>query len=161
MALGWSRRQETRRFVWDAVKYTQVAELEAHHVNIDSFFATFSLDGKAILTRRWDDGPSWVCSDKNDGEEFFHFRNVERADYEFVAIWTAVPYDTAIRAHPQYSQPRFYSDGWVECPTDFVPSRIWLPADRRSSEMKAVAATGSRVVIGGINGAMTMIALCQ
>jgi WD40 repeat protein len=61
--------------VWDAVNFTQVAELEARHVNIYWFYATFSLDGKAILTRLWDKGLSWVCSDDNDGEEFFHVRN--------------------------------------------------------------------------------------
>jgi WD40 repeat protein len=63
-------QDETVR-VWDAVNFTQLAELEAHHLNITLFFATFSLDGKAILTRLWDDGPSWVCSDENDGEGLF------------------------------------------------------------------------------------------
>jgi WD40 repeat protein len=145
--------------VWDAVNCTQMAELGARHVNITSFYATFSLDGKAILTRRWDDGPSWVCDDEDDSEHSFHVRDARWADYELVAIWTAVPYDTVISAHPQYSQPRSHSDGWVECPTDSGPSRIWLPAERRSRKFQAVAATDSRLVIGGGNGAMTMIAL--
>jgi WD40 repeat protein len=147
--------------VWDAVNFTQVAELEAHHLNIALFFATFSVDGKAILTRLWDDGPSWVCDDEDDSEHFFHVRDARWADYEFVAIWTAVPYDTAISAHPQRSQLRFHSDGWVECTTDCGPSRIWLPAERRLSRVEAVAATKSRLMIGGSNGAITMIALSQ
>jgi WD40 repeat protein len=58
--------------VWDAVNFTQVAALEAHHREISLFFATFSLDGKAILTRLWGDGLSWVCSDEDDCEHFFH-----------------------------------------------------------------------------------------
>jgi WD40 repeat protein len=147
--------------VWDAVNFTQVVELEAHHPDIYFFLATFSLDGKAILTRLWDHGLSWVCDDKDDSEHFFHVRNARWADYEFVAIWTAVLYDTAISAHPQDLQPRSYGDGWVECTTDFGSSSIWLPAERRSTEMQAVAATESRLVIGGSNGAMTMIALSQ
>jgi WD40 repeat protein len=61
--------------VWDAVNFTQVAELEAHHVDINSFYATFSLDGKAILTRLWDHGPSWVCNDEDDSEHFVHVRD--------------------------------------------------------------------------------------
>jgi WD40 repeat protein len=61
--------------VWDAVTFTQVARLRAHHRNMQSFLATFSLDGKAILTRLWDWGPSWVCSDENDSESFFHVRD--------------------------------------------------------------------------------------
>jgi WD40 repeat protein len=60
--------------VWDAVNFIQVAELEAHHRCIYDFFATFSLDGKAILTRLWDDSPSWVCNDKDDSEHFLHVR---------------------------------------------------------------------------------------
>jgi WD40 repeat protein len=43
--------------VWDAVHFTLVAELGSPHRDIRSFFATFSLDGKAILTRLWDEGP--------------------------------------------------------------------------------------------------------
>jgi WD40 repeat protein len=147
--------------VWDTVNFTQVAELGAHHVNIGSFLATFSLDGKAILTRLGDYGPSYICNDEDDSEHFFHVRDARWADYELVAIWTAVPYGTAISAHPQHSQPRSRSDGWVECTTDSGPSRIWLPAERRSLTIKAVAATESRLVIGGSNGAMTMIALSQ
>jgi WD40 repeat protein len=61
--------------VWDAVNFTQVAELEAHHQNISSFFATFSLDGKAILTRLWDDFISWVCNDKDDSDNISHVRD--------------------------------------------------------------------------------------
>jgi WD40 repeat protein len=61
--------------VWDAVNFTQVAELGARHVNTPSFYATFSLDGKAILTRLQNYGPSWVCSDENDGEDCFHVRD--------------------------------------------------------------------------------------
>jgi hypothetical protein len=57
--------------VWDAVNFTQVAELRAHHLNMDSLSATVSIDGKAILTRHRDDGPSWVCSDDNDSEMLF------------------------------------------------------------------------------------------
>jgi WD40 repeat protein len=147
--------------VWDVVNFTQVAQLEAHHVNVASFFATFSLDGKAILTRLWDHGPSWVYDDEDDSENFFHVRNAHRADYEFVAIWTAVPYDTAISAHPQVLQPIYFADGWVKCPTDSRFSSICLPAERRSSGLQAVAATESRLVIGGANGAITMIALSQ
>jgi WD40 repeat protein len=60
--------------VWDAVNFTQVAELGAHYVDIESFFATFSLDGKAILTRLWDEGISWVCNDEDDSEHFSHAR---------------------------------------------------------------------------------------
>jgi WD40 repeat protein len=60
--------------VWDAVNFTQVAELGTHYVDIESFFATFSLDGKTILTRLWDDGPSWVCDDEDDSEHFSHSR---------------------------------------------------------------------------------------
>jgi WD40 repeat protein len=63
-------KDETVR-VWDVVNSTQVAQLEAHHQTIDSFFATFSLDGKAILTRLRNHGPSWVCSDEDDGEGLF------------------------------------------------------------------------------------------
>jgi WD40 repeat protein len=61
--------------VWDAVNFTQVSELEAHHQEIALFYATFSLDGKAILTRLWDDGPSWVCDDEDDSQHFFHVRD--------------------------------------------------------------------------------------
>jgi WD40 repeat protein len=67
-------KDETVR-VWDAVNFTQVVKLEAHHKDIHAFFATFSLDGKAILTRLWDDGPSWVCNDKDDSEHILHVRN--------------------------------------------------------------------------------------
>jgi WD40 repeat protein len=144
--------------VWDAVNFTQVAELEAHHTYINLFSVTFSLDGKAILT---DDGPSWVCDDKDNSEHIFHVRDAQWADYEFVAIWTAVPYDTAISAHPPHSQASSYDDGWVECTTDSGLTRIWLPAEHRSLTIKAVAATESRLVIGGSNGAMTMMALSQ
>jgi WD40 repeat protein len=147
--------------VWDAVTFTMVAELEAHHRHINSFYATFSLDGKAILTRLWDDGPSWVCNDEDDSEHFFHVCDARWADNELVAIWTAVPYDNAISAHPQDSQPKPYNEGWVECLTDSGFSRIWLPAERRSTGPRAVAATKSRLVIGGGSGAMTMIALSQ
>jgi WD40 repeat protein len=146
--------------VWDAVNFTQVAELEAHHRNLSSSEATFSSDGKAILTRLWNVGPAWVCDEEDDSEHFFPVRDARWTDYEFAAIWTAVPYDTAVRAHPQHSQPRPHSDGWVQCPTDSGLSKIWLPAERRSSGM-SVAATESRLVIGGGNGAMTMIALAQ
>jgi WD40 repeat protein len=147
--------------LWDVVNFTQVAELGVRHTKIAAFFATFSLDGKAILTRLWDDGPSWLCDDEDDSEHFFHVRDARWADYEFVVQWTAVPYDTAIIAHPQHSQPRSYSDGWVKCTTDSGPSWIWLPAERRSLTIKAVAATESRLVVGGSNGAMTIIALSQ
>jgi WD40 repeat protein len=61
--------------VWDAVNFTQVVELEAHHTYIDLFFATFSLDGKAILTRLWHRGPSWVCEDEDDSEHILHVRD--------------------------------------------------------------------------------------
>jgi WD40 repeat protein len=61
--------------VWDVINFTQVAVLGAHHPAIDSFFATFSFDGKAILTRFRSDGPSWVCSGNNNGEHFFHVRD--------------------------------------------------------------------------------------
>jgi WD40 repeat protein len=147
--------------VWDAVNFTQVTELNAHHVNMAAFHATFSLDGKAILTRLWDHALSWVCDDEDDSEHFFQVRDARGADYEFVEIWTAVRYDAAITAHPHHPQPRFYSNGWVECPTDSGPSRIWLPAERRSFRVEAVAATKSRLMIGGSNGAMTMISLSQ
>jgi WD40 repeat protein len=63
-------KDETVR-VWDALNFTQVAELEAHHHRLDLFYAVFSLDGEAIVTRLRDDGPSWVCNDENGGEEFF------------------------------------------------------------------------------------------
>jgi WD40 repeat protein len=147
--------------VWDAVKFIQVAELEAHHRDIDSFYATFSLDGKAILTRLRDLGPAWVSNDEDDSEHFFHVCDARWSDYEFVAIWTAVSYDTAISAHPHHSQPMYHNDGWVECTTESSPSKIWLPAERRPGGLEAVAATDSRLVIGGSNGAMTMIALSQ
>jgi WD40 repeat protein len=147
--------------VWDAVNFILLAELGAHHVNIELFFATFSLDGKAILTRLQNRGLSWVCDDEDDSEHIFHVRDNHRADYEFVAIWTKVPYDTAISAHPQRSQPMPYNGGWVKCTTDSGSSWIWLSAERRSLTMKVVAATESRLVIGGGNGAMTMIALSQ
>jgi WD40 repeat protein len=147
--------------VWDAVKFTQVAELEAHYGNISSFLATFSSDSKAILTRLHNHGPSWVCSDEDDSESFFHVRDARCADNEFAAIWTAVPYDTAISAHPQHLQPTAYPNGWVECPTDSGFSSIWLPAERRSSGPRAVAATKSRLVMGSSSGAMTMTALSQ
>jgi WD40 repeat protein len=58
--------------VWDTVNFTQVAELEASHNYIALFHATFSLDGKAILARLWDDGLSWVCSDEDHSEHLFH-----------------------------------------------------------------------------------------
>jgi WD40 repeat protein len=61
--------------VWDAVNFTQVATLEAHHQYITSFFATFSLDGKAILTRQRDNGPSWVCSEEDDSEDLSPVRD--------------------------------------------------------------------------------------
>jgi WD40 repeat protein len=61
--------------VWDAINFTQVAELGARHVNIASFFATFSLDGKAIVTRRRDNGPSWVCNDEDNSEHCFLVRD--------------------------------------------------------------------------------------
>jgi WD40 repeat protein len=144
--------------VWDVVNFTQVAELEAHHKYINLLLATFSLDGKAILTRLWDDGPSWVCNDEDDSEHSFHVRDTRWADYEFVAIWTAVPYDTASSAHPQHFQPTAYTSGWVEFTKDSGLSRIWLPAERRSSGVHAVTASQSRLVIGGGSGAMTMIA---
>jgi WD40 repeat protein len=147
--------------VWDAVHFTQVAELEAHHQYIHMFLATFSLDGKAILTLLANNGPSWVCNDEDESQYLFHVRDARWADYEFAAVWSAIPYDDAISAHRQHSQPRAYEDGWIECPTDSGPSRIWLPAERRTSTMQAVAATGSRLVIGSSNGAMTMIALSQ
>jgi WD40 repeat protein len=147
--------------VWDVVKFTLVAELGAHHRDIVSFLATFSLDGKAIVTRLWDHGFSWVCSDEDDSENSYHVCDTRWADYECAAIWTAVPYDTATSAHPQNSQPKFYPDGWVEHMTDCGPSRIWLPAERRLSGIEAVAATKSRLVIGGSNGAVSMIALSQ
>jgi WD40 repeat protein len=147
--------------VWDAVNFTQVAELEAHHLDISIFFATFSLDGKAILTRLRDHGPSWVCDDEDDSERFFHVRDARWADYEFVVIWKAVTFDTAISAHPQHPQPMSYTSGWVELTTDSGLSWIWLPAERRSSGLNAIAASQSRLVIGGGSGAMTMIALSQ
>jgi hypothetical protein len=83
------------------------------------------------------------------------------ADCEFTAIWTAVLYDTATSAHPQHFQTKSYYDGWVEFTTDSGLSMIWLPAERRSSELTAVAASHSRLVIGGGNEAMTMIARSQ
>jgi WD40 repeat protein len=147
--------------VWDAVKFTQVAELGYHARNIAVFYATFSLDGKAILTRPRDKGPSWVCNDEDDSEHCFHVRDARWADNELVAEWTVVPYDTAITAHPQQTQPRATSDGWVECTTKSGPSRIWLPAERRSSGLPAVAASQSRLVIGSSSGVMTMLALSQ
>jgi WD40 repeat protein len=147
--------------VWDAVNFTQVAELGARHVNIISFHATFSLDGKAILTRLREKGLSWVCNDEDDSENFFHVRDARWADYEFAAIWRAVPYETATSAQPQRFEPRSYNSGWVECLTDSGPSMIWLPAERRSSYLKADAASKSRLVIGGGSGAMTTIALSQ
>jgi WD40 repeat protein len=147
--------------VWDAVNFTPVAELEAHHPTIDLFSATFSLDGKAILTRLCHEGPSWVCNDEDDSEHLFHFLDALSTDYESVAIWTAVPYDIVISAHSQKSQPKSYDDGSVVCRTDSGLRRIWLPAERRFSGLKSVATSQSRLVIGGINGAMTMIALCQ
>jgi WD40 repeat protein len=61
--------------VWDTLNFTQVAEIEAHHRCIYDFYATFSLDGKAILTRLWGDGPSWVRNDNDDSEHFFHDRD--------------------------------------------------------------------------------------
>jgi WD40 repeat protein len=146
--------------VWDAVNFTQLAELEAPHRAIYLFLATFSLDGKAILTRLWDHGLSWVCDDKDDSEHSFHVSDARWADYDSAAIWIAVPYDTAISAHPQHLQPRCYNDGWVECPIGFGSSMIWLPAKHRSSVIDAVTARESRLVIGSNNGAMTMIALC-
>jgi WD40 repeat protein len=66
--------------VWDTVNFTQGAELEAHHASINLFFASFSLDGKAILTRLWDDGLSWICDEEDDSEYFFHVRNARWAD---------------------------------------------------------------------------------
>jgi WD40 repeat protein len=147
--------------VWDAVNFTQVAALEAHHPKITSFYATFSLDGKAILTRLSNNGPSWVCNDEDESQYLFHVRDARWADYEFAAVWSAVPYRTAISAHPQHSQPRATSDSWVEFMTDSGLSRIWLPAERRSSGLKTIAASQSRLVIGGRSGAMTMIALSQ
>jgi hypothetical protein len=73
------------------------------------------------------------------------------ADYEFVAIWTDVPYDTVMSTHPQHSQPRSYGDGWVECPTECGLSSISLPAERRSSGLNAVTASQSRLVIPSQN----------
>jgi WD40 repeat protein len=151
-------RDETVR-VWDSVTFTQVAELGAHNLDVNLFFATFSLDGNAIMTCLWDNGPAWVCDDKDGGENFCHVLNAKCADNQFAATWTAVPYDTAIGFHPRHSQPRSYANGWVECTTDSGPSSIWIPAERRSSRLNAVAASRTRLVIGGNSGAMTMIAL--
>jgi WD40 repeat protein len=61
--------------VWDAVNFTPVVELEAHHNYTHMFFATFSLDGKAILTRLWDEGLSWVCDDEDDSGHILHVRD--------------------------------------------------------------------------------------
>jgi hypothetical protein len=83
------------------------------------------------------------------------------ADYEFAAIWTAVSYYTAIHAHPHHSQPRPYRDGWLHYTTGSGSSRIWLPAERRPAEAKAVTATESRLVIGSQSGVLTTIALSQ
>jgi WD40 repeat protein len=66
-------RDKTVR-VWDSVKFTQVAELGTHALDVNLFFATFSLDGNAIMTRLWKHGPSWVCDDEDDSEHFFHVR---------------------------------------------------------------------------------------
>jgi WD40 repeat protein len=70
-------RDETVR-VWDAVNFTQVAELGAHHLEIEAFFPIFSIDGKAILTRLWDHGLSWVCSDDNDSKDCLCIRDARR-----------------------------------------------------------------------------------
>jgi hypothetical protein len=80
------------------------------------------------------------------------------ADNDFTVVWTAVPFSTAIAAHPQKVHPRVWSDGWLQFDTESGPSTIWLPGERRA-EPKAVAATASRLVIGSISGAMTIIAL--
>jgi hypothetical protein len=80
-------------------------------------------------------------------------------DNEFVAVWTAVPFETAISAHPRYLQPTVTSRGWTQCTQGSGTSMIWIPGERRTSELKAIASTESRLVIGGTNGAMTMIAL--
>jgi WD40 repeat protein len=156
-----STSEDQTVLVWDAVNFTHVAELGARYADIRFFYATFSFDGKAILTRLRDEGPSWVCDDENDSENFFRVHNALWADYEFAVIWTAVLYDTATSVHPQHSQPASHTNGWVEFTTDSGLSRIWLPAERRSSGLKAVAASQSRLVIGGVSGAMTMIALSQ
>jgi WD40 repeat protein len=156
-----STSEDQTVLVWDAVHFTLVAQLGSPHRDIPLSLAAFSLDGKAIVTRKRNKGPSWVCNDKDDSEIFFHVCDARWADYEFVAIWTAVSYDTAISAHPQDLQPKSYDDGWVECTTGSGPSSIWLPAERRLSTISTVAATESRLVIGGGNGAMTMVALSQ
>jgi hypothetical protein len=145
---------------WDVVKFALVAECEAPQRDINSFHATFSLDGKAILSRHFDHGPAWVCDDEDDSEHYFDVRNARWADHEFAVIWTAVPYDTAASAHPHYFDPHQYED-WVKHLTDYGPLRIWLPAERRSSALEAVAGTKSRLVIGGVSGAMTMISLFE
>jgi WD40 repeat protein len=145
--------------VWDAVNFTLVATLGAHHLNIGSFRVTFSLDGKAILTRQWDNGPSWVCDHEDDSKYFFHVRVPRWADYDLAAIWRAVPYDNASHAHSQHSQPIATSDGWVQCTQHTSSSWIWIPAERRISDLRGIAVTESRLVIGGNNGVMTMIAL--
>jgi WD40 repeat protein len=147
--------------VWDVVNFTQVAALGARHVKIALFYATFSLDGNAILTRLRDGGPSWVCNSQDDSESVIYVRNARCPDNEFAATWTAVLYDTLTSAHPQHLQPTPYTNSWVEFTTDSGPSRIWLPAERRSSGLKTVAASQSRQVIGGVSGAVTAIALCQ
>jgi WD40 repeat protein len=66
--------------VWDTVNFTQVVELGVQHPQISFFLATFSLDGKAIVTRLWNDGLSWVCDEEDDSEYFFHVRNARWAD---------------------------------------------------------------------------------
>jgi WD40 repeat protein len=58
--------------VWDAVNFSQVTELRAPAINIGPCYPTFSLDGKAILTRLQKYGPLWVCDDENDSENLFH-----------------------------------------------------------------------------------------
>jgi WD40 repeat protein len=58
--------------VWDTVNCTQLAQLGAPHPDVASFFATFSLDGRTILTRLRDDGPIWVRSDEDDGDHSHH-----------------------------------------------------------------------------------------
>jgi WD40 repeat protein len=61
--------------VWDAVNLAQVAELKVDHHSISELCPAFSFDSNAILTRYRDDGPSWVCSDKNDSAHHLFFRD--------------------------------------------------------------------------------------
>jgi WD40 repeat protein len=144
--------------VWDASGFAQLAILEADPQAPYVSSVAFSIDGKAILTS-YSDGLAWVSTDEHNCEHCFT-PGLFHTDTAFLAVWTAVSLSTAMKAHPRHAQAHLYANGWLISTRKFSFSQIWLPAERRGMP-KAVASSGSRLVVGGNSGAMTMLALCH